>query len=789
MSTAAIQPTEAPGAHTDPANRFRVISRTPPGRVDREKGVISGVGILSAGIVKDRRFDIDDVFLDQVASAGAKAPKGLRSRFNHPDDSAGALGTYLGRIQNVRRDGSVVRGDLHLDPTSFDTPKGDLGGYVLDLAESDPDAFGMSIVFSGSTVPQLNEDGTPKTDAAGQRLPPFARLKRLFAADAVDEPNANDGLFSAFTRQTPAAMAGSMIRDALAGLDAHSQVQVADHYLSSRGLIGRSAPTPQLDESSAQNVEALFDLMDELIEQHGIRGTDAVRFCARFFEPAAARSAQFSMEAFSMDTENAQATQPSPTATSPAAPPDAASDAATENSGSFAPPDANAIRQAERERFKAISAAAAHLGLSEYGAELIDGDLSTEAACKALLDRHAQRNPPVSTIQVGESDRAKFVAQATDGLMLRAMAIDPNEMDAQRRADAETFRYQPFYNIAREALRREGVKPPDESKNTVIGLAMASTSDYPKLLENIAQKSVMKGFSQVPPTWNHWCDADSVTNFQDFSVVRISEADKLLLVREGGEYQDSTIDEAGEKGRCFTYGRIFSITRKAQINDDLRELSRIPQLMGRRAGELVDDLVYATLLGDNGFGPTMSDGNPFFLGSPNSPQNYLTDGDVAGANSTLDAVNGEKALEAAWLLMNNAKNLKGEENIMLSPKTLLIPSQLWVAATKLLRSTSSLEDNKNAGVINVWNGMAQIVMENRLSNTSFNPNASASAWYLIADQNAIDTFLVSFLEGRREPFLEQKEGFTVDGTQYKVRLDVGVTAIERRGVIKSKGAA
>jgi hypothetical protein len=67
----------------------------------------------------------------------------------------------------------------------------------MDLAEEAPDLFGMSVVFQGKHEEQLDEDGKPKKDAQGGRLPRLARLDRLFAADVVDEPAANPtGMFS-----------------------------------------------------------------------------------------------------------------------------------------------------------------------------------------------------------------------------------------------------------------------------------------------------------------------------------------------------------------------------------------------------------------------------------------------------------------------------------------------------------------------------------------------------------------------------------------------------------------
>jgi hypothetical protein len=172
--------------------------------IDREyedsqfKGMIKGVAVMSKGNVKDvRGWEIDDTTLEQVIAAGNKPKLGLKSRFGHPNMSSTALGTYLGRIRNLRLDGAVVRGDLYLSKTAYTAPAGDLASYVLDLADNDPAAFGTSVVLGDYDLEaRVEKDGTRKKDSTGNYLPPLLRVKSLFAVDVVDDPAANNGFFS-----------------------------------------------------------------------------------------------------------------------------------------------------------------------------------------------------------------------------------------------------------------------------------------------------------------------------------------------------------------------------------------------------------------------------------------------------------------------------------------------------------------------------------------------------------------------------------------------------------------
>ena len=167
--------------------------------VDKENHVIRGFSVISEGEARGHNLDIDKKTLEQVVEHGNAAKFGIKSRFGHPNMSNSAFGTFLGRAKNFEIDGERVRADLYLDDSSFDSPKGNLGGYVESLAESDPAAFGSSIVFELEREYRTNDDGTRKEDENGNDLRPLARVKTLYAADVVDEPATGDPMFEFFS--------------------------------------------------------------------------------------------------------------------------------------------------------------------------------------------------------------------------------------------------------------------------------------------------------------------------------------------------------------------------------------------------------------------------------------------------------------------------------------------------------------------------------------------------------------------------------------------------------------
>jgi len=170
----------------------------PPIGVDHDENVIRGYVVAQEGAFKtEGRGEFDQKGLKQIVRLMNATPKGLKSRFAHPTLSDDGIGKFLGRAHNARLETDRVRADLHLDPTSFDTPSGDLGGYVLRLAESDPEAFASSLVLKADELYRLDKKGRRVRDENGEELPPLWYPTELHASDVVDTGDAVDSFLSA----------------------------------------------------------------------------------------------------------------------------------------------------------------------------------------------------------------------------------------------------------------------------------------------------------------------------------------------------------------------------------------------------------------------------------------------------------------------------------------------------------------------------------------------------------------------------------------------------------------
>ena len=149
-------------------------------RVDRVKKIIYGAALLKIGRVRDARgWLVTRRTLEQALRFSQQQPKGVKARWDHPSRENSGMGAYLGQWLNFRIDGDMLRADLHLSELAFKTPSGDLGSYVLDMAEYSPDSFGASISAGFAE------------DFDGKEL----SISSVLAFDIVDSPAGTDGMF------------------------------------------------------------------------------------------------------------------------------------------------------------------------------------------------------------------------------------------------------------------------------------------------------------------------------------------------------------------------------------------------------------------------------------------------------------------------------------------------------------------------------------------------------------------------------------------------------------------
>lgn len=389
---------------------------------------------------------------------------------------------------------------------------------------------------------------------------------------------------------------------------------------------------------------------------------------------------------------------------------------------------------------------AKHTQLTELKAEcLADVNLSIEEVKDKLLEALGATEQPVGGFEVIADAKDKAKTGMEKALSARAGIISKDD-------EANEFRGYTLTEMARKMLQLNNQTPVGD-KMVVIGQAFThSTSDFGNMLANVANKAMLKGFEEAPETFDQFTGVGDLPDFKENTRTDIGPAPSLRQVKEGGEFKHITFGDKGATAMLATYGELFGITRQAIINDDLGAFTRVPQKMGRAARRTVGDLVFAQLVANAHY---------------------------SAANQKTSAALSSDNLDALRVLMATRKD--GAVTTGVRPSFLLVPEALSGKAKQCVEAEFMVDAAaKDSQQPNIARNMAQVISDYRLDADD------PARYYLLASAMMYDALDVLYLDGNPNPFLDQQQGWNIDGTTFKVRIDAAAKLWDNRSVARGK---
>lgn len=308
-------------------------------------------------------------------------------------------------------------------------------------------------------------------------------------------------------------------------------------------------------------------------------------------------------------------------------------------------------------------------------------------------------------------------------------------------------------DIARDCLQRSGISVTGMSVGTVITRALHSTSDYPLILGDAVGRELRRSYQAAPSGIRTLARQTTARDFRAKRSIQFGSGPELLKVSEGGEFKSGTIEESAEAYSIDTFGRIFSISRQALINDDLGAFTQIPMKLGN-AARAFEAKMLAEHVEAN---PIMSDGVAVFHEDHGNLGTNGYDIGILGFSSARSSMRRQKGL--------------GGETLNIQPFAVLVAPESEEAVEKALAAISATKTDD----VNPFSSLRLVVDANLID---------PSNWYIAADPAVFDGLEYAYLEGAPGPQIETRQGFEVDGVQMKVRLDFGCGWIDHRGWYK-----
>lgn len=297
--------------------------------------------------------------------------------------------------------------------------------------------------------------------------------------------------------------------------------------------------------------------------------------------------------------------------------------------------------------------------------------------------------------------------------------------------------------------------------------AAFSNVNTPKILSNTANKLLLRPFMAVEQTWAEISDISRVNDFKSQTRHRLTASLEYEKVGATGELKSAELGEQEFSIKADTYGKIIGISRQNIIDDDLSAFSDVIRMLGRGAALAINKVFWTKFLDNASF---YSAGN-----------NNLETG--AGTALSLSSL---RTVEQTFMDQTDPSG----NPLGIDPAMMLVPTALKAQAEEIFNSREVRDTtaSKKAGTNNVYAGRFRPIVSRYLSLSSI-ANSSSTAWYLLANPADLATIEVAFLNGRRQPFVEQANAdFNTLGIQMRAYHDFGVELREHRAGVKAAGA-
>jgi len=440
--------------------------------------------------------------------------------------------------------------------------------------------------------------------------------------------------------------------------------------------------------------------------------------------------------------------------------------------------DLNAVREAERSaersRIREIEAICTHFGVNAR--EYIDNGTSVDATRKAVMEKLMQDGAPIrqtGSAEVTKDGEDKFRDAVSDSLLMRAGIELAHPADGARELQGLSLR-DIFIECEERANGTRGLnrKTSDDLFTMAQRQFFNPTAAFPAILDNAINKAYVEGHKTVAVTFDRITKKGSLKDFKTADNNYLAgPVGEFLEVPEGSELKhDVWSDEKLPTRKLKTYGRQFTLTRQAFINDDIDVVTRIPAKYAASARKTINKQVYSILVNN----PAIYDGVALFH---SNHKNVL----ATGTGVT------QAAMQAMIMALQTQEDQFGEA-IIVRPAKLVVPVGLAFDFYTLFHSPTINGSGNTQAVNPLYRYANQIeIIEEPTINVLCGGFGNTMPWFLLGASEDTDFIEVDYLNGQEIPTIRRMEVAGQLGFVWDIYLDWGISVMDFRGAIKNPG--
>jgi len=213
---------------------------------------------------------------------------------------------------------------------------------------------------------------------------------------------------------------------------------------------------------------------------------------------------------------------------------------------------------------------------------------SVEDTSQKVLKAMRENRPQADVNIVTRSDKgASFNLKTLEAALCLRAGIDDTALvksyGEQVVESALQSRDISLQKVFEECAELEGRTVPRSFGNDTIRAAFDTVS-LPGILNNVANKKLLKAFEAQPVIATKICSEGELNDFKESERYRLTDVGDLEPVAPDGELKHGGLVEEKATNQLGTFGKIFALTREMIYNDDLAAFMKVPEGMGARAG-------------------------------------------------------------------------------------------------------------------------------------------------------------------------------------------------------------
>lgn len=434
--------------------------------------------------------------------------------------------------------------------------------------------------------------------------------------------------------------------------------------------------------------------------------------------------------------------------------------------------------QTERSRCAEIMALCRQFDIpdSEAGGYISKGT-SVSDVREAIINRLVREKAPIQqrgTADVTMDATDKFRTAAGDALVMRSGIEVENPAEGARDLMGMSLRDMAIESIATEGYRGLNRRSSEEIYNLVSRQFFNPTAAFPAILDNAINKAYVEGHKKVAVTFDRWTKKGSLKDFKTADNNYLAgPAGEFLEVTEGGELKHDVPGDAKRPTRKLkTYGRQFTLTRQAFINDDIDLVTKIPARYAASARKTINKQCCQIMVN----GPAIYDGTPVFS---------KEHGNLVKTGTGIT----QASMQIMIMALQTQKDEFGEA-IIVRPAKILVPvGYAFDMYTMFYSPTINTEGNTQA-VNPLYRYREQIeIIEEPTLNVLCGGFGNVMPWFLIGAADDTDFIEVDYLNGQEIPTIRRMENPGTLGFIWDIYLDWGISVMDFRGAVKNPGIA